>query len=348
MSKLKIKFYIVTVLLFISVILFIIKISLPGKETSSFTNISTKKYSDTSEAKKYFSGDIDSILKSYGIRSDWIKTNQSSISFPFFFKEVQITADISANEIVSELSDFISYNGFLCTAVEEFKSGNIDLIINFNDKKSPLAGISFTYNYNLKRVAPEICIVFTGFDKYILSECQSILGSDEKFSVVLPDNMERSDIQAAIIDSKRDYILMFTVGDEDDLNADFRKKDRDWRTKFYSICSDYEREKPVLIKSIGNDKEFANELITEFKKCKDFVFSDSLLTIFDSKESGEEKVEEFFSKILNEFASGKMNFYFLIKFDNKEMEYYLNKVSSFEKRGFHFRTFTEMIKKNKN
>lgn len=348
MSKLKIKLYIVLGLLFISVILFFIKVSLPGKETLPFTNINTKKYSDTSEARKYFSGDVDSILKSYGIRSDWIKTNSSSISFPFFFKEVQIPGDISGNEIVSELSDFISYQGFSASGIEEFKSGNIDLLINFNDNKSPLAGISLTYNDALKRVAPEISIVFTGFDKYVLTECQSVLSSEEKFSVVLPDNMERSDIQAAIIDSRRDFILMFTVGDEDNLTADFRKKDRDWRTKFYSICSDYEREKPVLIKTIGSDKEFANELLLEFKKCKDYVFSDSLLTVFESKESGKEKVDAFFSKILNEFASGKMKFYFLIEFDNKEMEYYLNKVSSFEKRGFHFRTFTEMLRKNKN
>lgn len=345
MSKLKIKLYVVLGLLFISVILFFVKISLPEKETLPFTNINTKKYSDTSEAKKYFSGDIDSILKSYGIRSDWIKTNLSSNSFPFFFKEVQIPPDISGNEIVSELSDFISYQGFSTSGIEEFKSGNIDLIINLNNSKTPLAGISLTYNDNLKRIAPEISIVFTGFDKYILNECQTVLGSEEKFSVVLPDNMERSDIQAAIIDSRRDYILMFTVGDEDDLNADFRKKDRDWRTKFYSICSDYEREKPVLIKTTGSNNEFANELISEFKKCKDFVFSDSLFTVFESKESGKDKVDAFFTKILNEFASGKMKFYFLIEFDNKEMEYYLNKVSSFEKRGFHFRTFTEMLKK---
>lgn len=348
MSKLKIKFYIVIALFFVSVILLIIKVSLPGKETSPYTNINTKKYSDTSEAKKLFSGDIDSILNSYGIRGDWIKTNPSSINFPLFYKEVQISADISANEIVSELSDFITYQGFSSSAVEEFKSGNIDLIVNLNDKKSPLAGISLTYNNNLKRVAPEICIVFTGFDKYILQDCQTVLSSDEKFSVILPDNMERSDIQAAIIDSRRDYILMFTVGDEDDLNADFRRKDRDWRTKFYSICSDYEREKPVLIKTIGNDKEFTNELLSEFKKCKDFVFSDSSLTVFESKESGKKKVEAFFSKILTEFASGKMKFYFLIEFNFNEMQYYLDRVSSFEKRGFHFRTFTEMLRKNKN
>ncbi|MDD5361432.1 MAG: hypothetical protein PHN88_04825 [Ignavibacteria bacterium] len=333
----------------------------------------TIKTLSTDELKKIIPARIDSISYLFGIKKEWIreagytpepdkqkvkkdkpkKPEQKPVVLPkdnlWFSKEITIPKDVPAAEINFEISNFLYEYDFDCKGTEDPKNGN--LLLNIYNKKDSskktLADVQFVYSDKIKRDAADICIILNKVDEIQLGLLEKILKSSEKYSVVLPDLVDRIDAQTVVLDSKRDYVLFMDIGTEQDMSAEFRTdmKEKEWKSKVRSSCYEYDKAAGVIILNPKKVAPLGTDILMEFGLYNLKAYKDTILIKFNPEEKDKRKIDALFADITSRTQKGGRSMIYLVNFNADEFNYYKDEIFKLKRKGFKFFTFTEILKR---
>jgi len=371
--------FVVVLAIFAVVLLFIPK----KKDQTQIEQVKTElKVKGDEELQKIIPREIDTILFSFGIKKEWIgylntapdkktkstdkketgkkeknKEKKVPVILPnvgslWFHKEVTLPLDLPVVEINYEINNFLNTAGVTTSVQEDAKSKNVymSLMKSSDSSKKVFAKIDFVYSDKNKRDASKVCIVLSNLENISPGDLKKILGSTEKFSVILPDDIDNTAIQSDILESKKDYLLYFDTGTDDNIEADFRTdmKEKEWKSKIKSLCYEYTKASGMIIENKVKDMTFVHNIQEEFLKYIPTVFRDTVMIKFTSKETGEKKIHDLFSDILTRTAKGNKNLIYLLNFTTDDFTNYTKEVHNLKKRGYRFMKFNEMIEKKNN
>lgn len=299
--------------------------------------------------------DIDSILYSFGIRKDWIKDvnikakDQKKTGDELLFnKEIRIPSDLPVIDLNYEITNYFRIYNNEIKVTEDPRTKNI--VMNINTVRDSLhkqtGTIKFLYSDTLKRNAADIALVLDSLDLYSLNEAEVILTSTQDFSVILPLRNDKADYQSRILELKRDYLLKLSVGDEDDIEADFKDgmKESVRSSKIKSLGLSFPNSTGVILINKTRNMDFFNGVKNDFVKNNMKVYNDS---VFDEYKSNEKKVISIFEDIINEAKRGKKILIYDINFSPEEFASYDRQVYSMKKLGYRFYNFRDLVNKVK-
>jgi len=361
------------------VILIVLKILIKPSQSDNpvYDNIKKIAYKDE-ELKKKIPAAVDSILYQFGIKKEWVKSSIEGTSPPvslqkqdklnkapdkksqkkdspnlkvMFTKEISVPYDLSIAEVNIDINNYLGGLNCELSASEDAKSGNVRTEIYSNqDSLKKLIGI-LTYMplKDLKRDAAEICIVLGKIEDLPAQDIDAVLSSSEKFSIVMPYDIEKSDIQAKVFDSRKDFLLNLNIGSEKDVEADFRAdmKPGEWKSKIKNLSSEFNRASGVVLTCLRNIPGFDNEVREEFLKYTKNIYSDTIFIKFDTKDKPAQKISQLLNNIIQKNSKGYKKLFYLVNFSFEDLNEYSKQVYSLKKKGFRFRTFADIIKKQK-
>ena len=299
--------------------------------------------------------DIDSILYSFGIRKDWIrdlnikaKDQKKTGDELLFNREIRIPPDLPVIDLNFEITNYFRKYEYELKVTEDPRTKNITMNINtVRDSLHKQTGtIKFLYSDTLKRNAAEIALVLDSLDLYSLKEAEVMLTSTQEFSVILPLRNDKADYQSRILELKRDYLLKLSVGDEDDIEADFKDgmKESVRSSKIKSLGLSFPNSTGVILINKTRNLDFFNGVKNDFIKNNIKIYNDS---IFDEYKSNEKKVISIFEDIINEAKRGKKILIYDINFTPEEFASYDRQVYSMKKLGYRFYNFRDLVNKVK-
>ena len=320
-----------------------------------------KFYSTTGRLHKLASGKIDTILTDFGIKKGWIKnqfrkdtdtTNNDIHSLTeklWFTKKVTIPIDLSAAELFIEINSFLRSIDLSTTIKEDPKTRDLSINIHHTEDtlKRVLAKIDFIYSDKIKREAADVCIILNNLQDFSEEELNAVLNSTERYSLILPVNIEETDIQSTIFDSGKEYLLMLDIGGENDIHADFRSnmKQKNWKSKVRTLCYEYGKAGGVLLLIRSKQFKFENDIKDEFERYRSNVFRDTVFVDFEQVYDGGNKITVLFNDIKQRVLKGKSSLIYLVSFSFEDFQNYSNSVYSLMKRGYKFITFGSIIKR---
>ncbi|MCU0373144.1 MAG: hypothetical protein MUE56_07865, partial [Ignavibacteria bacterium] len=260
--------------------------------------------------------------------------------------------DVPAAELNLEIRNFLSEYNFDCTGNEDPKTGNLSLAI-FNNKdsaKKKIAGVDIIYSDKVKRDAADVCIILNRVEDIPIKQLEKVLLSPEKFSVVLPDIVEKIDAQTVVLDSKRDYVLFFDIGNEDDLLAEFKTdmREKEWKSKVRSVCYEYDKASGVFILNPRKIQPYETDLLKEFPQYNLNSYKDTLLIRFVSDEKDRKKTDALFRDITSRADRGARSMIYLVTFTQDEFDFYRQDITRLKRKGYRFYNFSEIMKKRRN
>lgn len=348
----KIKLMIVALLTVLLIILFYFYVS-PGDDSSSVNN-SGKKFTQFSKDK--LSKDIDSIIFTFGIRKDWIKDislkdkeAKNKNEQPFISIEVLVPLDLPFIGLNYEITNYLRNNNYDARVTEDPKTKNIFMNVYFipDSSKKQTGILKFSYTDSVKRNAAEVCIVLDSLDSYSLTDVEKILGTIQEFSVFLPLRNDKADYQSMITDMNIDYLLKFSLGNGDDITADFKDdmKESFWKSKVKSVYLTFPRAAGIVLYDKEASPDFIYEVRSEFMNNYFNVYNDSL---FIRYKRGENKISSLFTDITTKSGSGKKFLFYAVNFSPAEFSEYDKEVYKLKKLGYRFFDFREMMKRVNN
>jgi len=160
----------------------------------------------------------------------------------------------------------------------------------------------------------------------------------------LPLSNDKADYQSKILDVKKDYVLIFSVGGEKDIEADFKDdmKENLWRSKIRTAGINFSDAGGIIFTGNTGSAEFKNDIINEFLKNSLIVYID---TMFTNLNAGEDKVESLFEDVTDKTHEGRKYLFYKINLSPAEFSSFENRIYKFKKAGYRFYTFTEILKK---
>ncbi|MDQ3020363.1 MAG: hypothetical protein M3R36_07310 [Bacteroidota bacterium] len=347
----KTKLILAMILIALVIILFYFYIS-TDKDSDAKYNISQNANRLT---KEKFLKDIDSIISTFGIKKEWTKdistkekepkSNAASASL-WISKEVLIPVDLPTIDLNFEISNYLRSNNFEGKVIEDPKTKNISMdIFSLQDSGKKQAGIlKFVYSDTIKRNAAGICIILDSMDSYDLTDVEKILNSTQEFSVFLPLRNDKADYQSLIMDLKKNYLIKFSIGDENDVEADFKDdmKESVWKLKVKSVCVNFPQATGIIISDKKDLKDFNYDVTAEFEKNNFKIYKDSLFGQFKRSEN---KIASLFSDIISKSNSGKKILFYAVNLNPNEFSEYDREVYTMKKLGYKFLDFNEMMKR---
>ncbi len=219
----KLKIIIISLLSVILIVLFYFYFSANEKPSSNNSDQSIPVQNSNDKIIK----DIDSIFFTFGIKKEWIRDisgkDSKSKTTQSVLKEVLIPTDLPVIELNYEVSNYLQAFGFNNKVIEEPKSRNINMEIrkpSVPEKDSSMQSIGslkFIYTDSIKRNASVVCIIVDSIDSYSLDDAEKILNSNLEYSVFVPLRNDKADYQSKITELKKDYLIKFSIGDENDI-----------------------------------------------------------------------------------------------------------------------------------
>jgi hypothetical protein len=362
------------VLLIITVVLLMIYIKPTGDKHDNITQENNKKnLINEEEVKKKVTLAIDSLISQFGIKKEWVEnvSGKENLKSPvpvkknkvkektipninnnlWFAKKVSIPVDLSVAEVNIDINNYLRDYYCLLTASEDLKKNSITSEIYFiPDTTKKLVGkIIFEQSKDLKRDVSDICLVLNKLENLPEQDINKILSSPEKFSVILPDDIEKSDIQAKIFDARKDYLLYFDTGSEKDIDADFRSdmKPGEWKSKVKTMFNEYSKASAIILSPRRSIPKFENEIKEEFIRYSSNIFSDTIFVKFESKEKSPRKINELINDIIVKTNKGYKVIFYLVNFSPDDLSEYTSQIYVLKKKGFRFKIFGDAIKKTK-
>jgi len=375
----KIKILLIFLLIIIAVILVFIR-GCSKKEIEKLTQekeeIISNKQLSAEEMKKIIPTEIDSILFQYGIKPEWIR-NISDSPLPekpkkekpkkqdktqktpvkqilqsgnlWFLKEVTIPKDIPFAELNLEIVNLLNGYKLSSASFEDPKTYNqlFNIYYTSDTSKKVVAKLNFIYSDKIKRETSDICIVLDNVDSYSHTQLEKVLNSSEKFSVILPDDINKIDLQTMVMESKKDYLVKAEIGTQDDIEAEFRSdmKEKDWRTKVRSICYEFDKSGGIILKNPKMQHKLEMELLDEFSKYPVKAYRDTIFTKYNSTEKSKKKISDLFNLILSRAKNGITSQVYLVIFSEEDYQNYLSGLNILKKRGYKFFTFSDIMKR---
>lgn len=307
--------------------------------------------------KNVISRQIDSIIFTFGIKKEWIHNNEPSakdslskdkniksrINQQLISKEVFIPMDLPVIDLNHEISGYLKINDLSETVIEDPKSKNllINIFSETDSNKQPAGNLKFIYSDSVKRNAAKVCIVFDSIDYYNFNDVERMLVSTQEFSVFLPLRNDKADFQSSVTGAKRDYLIKLIIGNEDDIEADFKSdmKESLVRSKIRTLYLNFPQTSGIILNGRNNLKEFENKIREEFEKNNMKVYQD---TVFAEVRRGDDIVASLFKDIVNRSNSGKKILFYIVNFSPENFNEYDNQVYALKKKGFKFYNFKEL------
>ncbi|MFA5403697.1 MAG: hypothetical protein WC358_02065 [Ignavibacteria bacterium] len=375
----KIKILIIISLVIFAVILIFLKVT-SVKEEKEITQRKEEKTEvrqlSQEELKKIIPREIDSILFQYGVKHDWIKNisntpppeklnkektkKQDKPSKPvtkqpiqtenlWFVKEITIPKDIPFAEINLEIVSLLNSYNLSAASFEDPKTYNqlFNIYYTPDSSKKVIAKINFIYSDKVKRETADICIVLDNIDSYTHTQLEKLLVTSEKYSVMLPDDINKIDLQTMVMESKKDYLVKAEIGLQDDIAAEFRNdmKEKDWRTKVRTLCYEFDKAAGIVLKNPKMLHKMEMELLDEFSKYPVKAYRDTLFTKYNSTENSIKKISDLFNLILNRAKNGITSQIYIVNFTDEDFQNYLSGLYVIKKRGYKFFTFSDIMKR---
>jgi len=298
-----------------------------------------------------FKKDIDSIIYSFGIKEEWkIKVPENKVSISgdkglILAQSIRIPVDIQTINLNLDITNYLEENGFISKTSEDPRSK--DIIIEILQVKDSLqtgyAKLNFIYSKDISRNVSETAIVLDSIEYIDFQNAENIIKSVEKFSVFLPIGNDKADYQSMIIDNRKNYLLKFYIGSNDDITSDFRTemKENVIRQKVRTAAVNFPGVSGVVLYYPKGMKEFAEKISSEFKKNNFTVFSD---TLFKAIKTEENKVSKLFEEIKKNSEKGiKVQFY-TVSFSEKDFREFENRTEELKKPGYKFISINEAVK----
>lgn len=344
-----------------------------GKSDSSnetvITKITDKKFTDE-ELRKKIPTEIDTIFYSFGIKKEWIKDaknekpdkddkknekkndkkNEKANPDLWFAKDVSIPLDLSTIEVTTNLTNMLRFYGLEETINEDPKTRNIsaDIFFKKDSLKKTVGNIKLNYTDKIKRDASDVCLILNNIVDFKSADLNDVLNSNESFSVILPLTNDKSDVQATIENSKKDFLLKFSLGKEDDVEADFKsgtENSREWRAKIKSVSYEFAKTGGVILENPLKDFVFEQKIKEEFQKYKISTYKDTLLTKFASSNIDEKKIYDLFTNIINRTKGGSTNIFYILNLSPAEFTFLDKEIANLKRRGYKFYSFKDMMRK---
>ncbi len=370
---------IVSLLIFASILVFVRGCS--NKEAEKIIKEKEEKAETkqlpAEELKKIIPPQIDSILYQYGINPEWIKnvSDNPSQEKPkkektkkpekqppkpvvkpsmktdnlWFMKEITIPKDIPFAELNLEIVNLMNGYKLSSTSFEDPKTYNqlFNIYYTADTSKKVVAKINFVYSDKIKRETADICIVLDKVESYSPSFLEKVLASGEKYSVMLPDDINKLDLQTLVLESKKDYLVKADIGTQDDIEAEFRSdmKEKDWRTKVRTICYEFDKAGGVILRNPRFQHKMEMELLDEFSKFPLKAYRDTILTKYNSSEKSKKKIYDLFSLILSRAKNGVTSQIYVVNFTEEDYQNYMAGLHIIKKRGYKFFTFSDIMKR---
>ena len=333
-----------------------------------FSSVKVRTLS-TDELKKIIPAKIDSVVALFGVKKEWIKEDgtvaeqdkqkskkdktKKPVSPPmpnlWFFREISIPKDVPAVEINYEISNSLYELDFDCAGNEDPKNGN--LLLNIYNKKDSskktMAAVQFVYTDKVKRDAADVCLILDRVEDISQGNLEEVLKSPEKFSVVLPDIVDKIDAQTIVLDSKRDYLLFMNIGTDEDLTAEFKSdmREKEWKSKVRSVCYEYDKAAGVIVLNPKKIFPLGTDVLTEFGLYNLKAYRDTVLIKFDTGETGRKKIAALFNDINVRTQKGGRSMIYLVTLTSDEFSNYKEEIFKLKRKGFKFFTFTEIIRR---
>lgn len=328
------------------------------------------------ELKRIIPGEIDSILFLYGIKHEWIKNISASpapekpkkektkkqdkpgkpLTKPslqtenlWFIKEVTIPRDVPFAELNLEILKFLNGYSLSSISFEDPKTYNqlFNIYYTSDSSKKAVAKMNFIYSDKVKRETADICIVLDNLDSYTHSQLEKLLATSERFSVMLPDDIDKIDLQTMVMESKKDYLVKAEIGTQDDIEAEFRSdmKEKDWRMKVRTLCYEFDKAAGVILRNPKMQHKLEMELLDEFSKFPVKAYRDTIFSKFNSSEKSQKKVTDLFNLILSRAKNGITSQIYVVNFTDEDFQNYLSGLHVIKKRGYKFFTFSDIMKR---
>ena len=318
-----------------------------------------RKYTDD-ELKKLIPGEIDTMLFSYGIKKDWIKdgkienkedkkTEKANPNL-WFAKDISIPFDLTTIEITSTLTNLLRYYGLEEQVTEDPKTRNVnaDIFFTKDSMKKTVANVKLLYSDKIKRDAADVCLIINNITDYKSNELNDALNSTESYSIVLPLTNDKSDIQSTILNSKKDFLLKFSLGNEEDIEADFKTGQnniREWKTKIKSVSFEFPKTGGAIIENPIRDYIFEEKIRNEFQNGNINTYKDTLLIRFNSPNTEEKKIYDLFTDIMLRTKNGFNNHIYLLNLTPSEFAFLDKEIINIKKRGYKFYSFKDLMRK---
>lgn len=358
------------IVLFLILFFFYRRASVRNENVVKEFSTTTVKSLSSDELKKVIPARIDSIVSLFGIRKEWIREAGStpepdkkkqktekvkkSVTPPpptglWFAKEITIPKDVPAAEINYEISNSLYEYDFDCSGNEDPKSGNLSLsIYNKRDSsKKMLGSVQFIYSDKVKREAADICLILDKVGDIPIDKLEKLLKSPEKYSVVLPDIVDKIDAQTVVLDSKRDFLLFMDIGVPEDLAAEFKTDmlEKEWKSKVRSVCYEYDKASGVIVLNPRKITPLGTDILTEFGLYNLKAYRDTVLVRFNSEEKGRHKIDALFNDIITRTQKGGRSMIYLVQFSADDFAAYTADIFKLKRKGYRFFTFTDIIKR---
>jgi hypothetical protein len=370
---------IVSLLIFAGILIFIRGFSdkETGKTVREKEEKAETKQLPAEELKKIIPPEIDSILFQYGIKPEWIrnisdnpppekpkkeKTKKPEKQVPkplvkqplktenlWFMKEITIPKDVPFAELNLEIVNLMNGYRLSSTSFEDPKTYNqlFNIYYTADTSKKVVAKLNFIYSDKIKRETADICVALDNVEKYSNAFLEKVLASNEKYSIMLPDDINKLDMQTLVLESKKDYLVKADIGNQDDIESEFRNdmKEKEWRAKVRTICYEFDKAGGVILRNPKMQHKMEMELLDEFSKYPVKAYRDTILTKFSSSEKPKKKISDFFALILSRAKNGITSQIYVVSFTEEDYQNYMEGLHIIKKRGYKFFTFSDIMKR---
>lgn len=303
--------------------------------------------------KDEFTHDIDSIISGFGIKREWMKdisaNDRVKSKLPediWLGKNVFIPNDLPVIELNHELSKYLSSNDLIPKVSEDQRTKNLSMTIHksTDSAKKIISALNFIYSDTVKRDAALVAIVLDSIDAYSIDDVQQMFGSNLEYSVVLPLRNDKSDYQSAVIESKKDHLLFLEIGNEDNIDADFKEdmKESLWKSKVRSLSLNFPNASGVILTGSGVSNEFIRSVADEFLKYNLRVYRDNM---FLPVKNSPDRIDDLTENIREHSGMGKTFLYYRINVGPSEFTKLDSSLDDLKRRGYKFVSFGEIVKR---
>lgn len=315
---------------------------------------------DIEQLKVILSPGIDSVLKNFGIKSEWITQqgedkNLKKGSKPankdseLFTKNVLIPTDLSTIEVNADISSYAGSLGLRSYVNEDIITKDIVLMLTSGDTtggKLPLAKLNIMHSDKIHRESSIICIILNNVSDYSPEEVDKLLINKTEFSFVFPRNLDDIDLQNKLLHSKKDVIINMTVGGKDNYETDFNsgmdEKAIHERVKSFSV--DYPTVPTVLLTKKDNEvtPQVMTAITNDFAGYKIKVINDYELAqlLTKAEEDSKEKYNIFTANLKNKGSLAK-SIITAISVNKDDFQGFYNDILTLKKLGYKFYNFSD-------
>ncbi len=325
---------------------------------------SPKKKVDIEQLRSMLSPGIDSVLRNFGIKNEWItnqndEKNKKKGSKPLvkyaelFVKNVLIPNDLTSIEVNSDITSYIKSLGLSISANEDIFTKDIVITINNYDTSSaklPIAKVYITHSDKVYRESSIICVIINNITEYDTDDVDKLLLNKSEFSFVFPRNLDEIDLQNKLLHSKKDVMINMTIGGKDNYETDFNSfmDGKAIRERVKNFTVDFPTVNTVLLTKKGGDipQEVISEISNNFASYRIKIINDYDLTqlLTKAEEDSKEKLNIFTTNLRNKGNLTK-SIITSVSVRKDDFARFYDDILTLKKLGYKFYNFTDFTSK---